>query len=75
MKVAQIDSEPTPTSTSTPNSNGYVWRWRGSDGVHSECFNFYFECMDDARRQGYEVRLENARGDNAPTRRAGSSMK
>ncbi|HEV7391547.1 MAG: hypothetical protein JWN13_3100 [Betaproteobacteria bacterium] len=69
MKFAEINSEP------TANSNGYVWRWRGSDGISSECFNFYYECMDDARRKGYDVRLEHARGDTSPTRDAGSGMK
>lgn len=69
MKIAQVSSEP------NSNSHGYVWRWKGSDGASSECFNFYFECMDDARRQGYEVRLAEPRGESAPSRSAGSSMK
>lgn len=68
MKSAEIYSEP------TANSNGYVWRWRGQ-GVTSQCFNFYYECLDDARRNGYQVELERPRGDTAPNSGAGSSMK
>jgi hypothetical protein len=69
MKSAEIYSEP------ASSSHGYVWRWRTEGGPASACFNFFYECLEDARHKGYDVRLDRAHGDTAPNRDTGSSMK
>ena len=69
MGFAEIFSE------RAPNNHGYVWRWRANGRSPSQCFNFYYECLDDARRNGYTVQLESARGDTAPQHGAGERMK
>ena len=69
MSFAEIFSE------RTTNEHGYVWRWRASGHPVSQCFNFYYECLDDARRKGFSVQLESARGDSAPHYGAGERMK
>jgi hypothetical protein len=68
MKTAEISAEP------RPDGSGYVWRWR-EGAVMSRSFDYYYECLDDARSQGYTVQLERATGENAPDRTTGSGMK
>ena len=69
MKFAEIVSEP------AAGSHGYVWRWRAGNAVSATCFDFYYECVQDARRNGYEIHADSARGDSAPNRDTGSNMK
>ena len=64
-------------SVATTGPQAFVWRWRTHDGLHhsSRSFPFYFDCVEDARREGYEVRLEHASGPTAPDAVAGSGLK
>jgi hypothetical protein len=43
-------------SEKAPNLNGFLWKWRSAEGdrVSNASFNFYFDCVTDARRHGYE---------------------
>lgn len=37
---------------------GYEWKWRAEDGRTSPTtFAYFFECVEDARRNGFEVEL------------------
>lgn len=33
----------------------FAWKWRSADGKHEskKSFDYYFECLEDARRHGY----------------------
>ena len=47
---------------------GYAWKWHCSS-EHTQsatAFAYYFECLTDARRRGYDVELTRAHGDMAP---------
>jgi hypothetical protein len=50
----------------------FKWEWRSerSGRRSSRRFDFFYDCMDDARRQGFKVILDEPRGDSAPTRYA-----
>jgi hypothetical protein len=56
MKPAVIFSIPTSTS------HGYSWRWRSVDSTadSKKQFNYYHECLADARASGYSVQLSVA---------------
>ena len=62
MKTATISAIP------AGEAPGYAWTWRGAtDGKTSRsAFAFYFDCVTDARKHGYEVTLTPARGAMAP---------
>lgn len=64
MKPAIIFSIPLTTSP------GYCWRWRSADGKtdSKEHFVYYYECLVDAKANGYSVQLVGAHGDTAPGR-------
>ena len=55
-------------TTKTAEAPGYAWNWRcAADGASSaKPFPLYFDCIADARQQGYEVELAHARGLTAP---------
>jgi hypothetical protein len=38
------------------SGNGFVWEWSavGEPGKSRRCFEMFFDCLDDARRHGYE---------------------
>lgn len=38
------------------SGNGFVWEWStvGEAGKSKRCFELFFDCLDDARRHGYE---------------------
>lgn len=44
------------------STGNFVWRWRTPDAKHasSRSFCFYFDCVQDARRNGHRVQLELA---------------
>ena len=44
-------------SIPTDTVNGYSWRWRSADSTveSKEQFAFYYECVADARANGYSV--------------------
>ena len=45
----------------------YVWKWRASDkDPESAPFERYFDCVTDARLQGYTVEATRAEGIKAP---------
>jgi hypothetical protein len=48
--------------------HGFRWVWRREDGLAQSrrAFDFFYDCVADARASGYEVRLGNPR-DSAPT--------
>lgn len=62
MKTAEIYSVP------SQNSSGYLWKWRSSDNKKGSAdgFEYYHDCLSDARIQGYEVNLPVAHGLTAP---------
>lgn len=41
------------------NRHGYRWSWRTLDGAAASerLFDLFFDCLDDARKHGYEVEL------------------
>ena len=46
---------PVPART----EQGYRWQWRSVDGacVSANAFDLFYDCLDDARKHGYEVEL------------------
>jgi hypothetical protein len=40
----------------TQCGHGYVWEWSAvaDDSRASACFDMFFDCLEDARRHGYE---------------------
>jgi hypothetical protein len=38
------------------SGNGFVWEWssEGDVGSSKRCFELFFDCLDDARKHGYE---------------------
>ena len=41
--------------------NGFRWRWTSDDGTKSTTsFEYYYECVADARDAGYDVPLRGA---------------
>ena len=62
MKPALVFSIPSKTA------NGYCWRWRSLDGEaeSAESFVYYFDCLADARANGYVAQPTQAQGTTAP---------
>jgi len=64
MKKAEI------YSVTTPAAPGYAWKWRATGGktktISKAQFKFYYECLENALRAGYEVELTHAQGMTAP---------
>ena len=60
-----------------PGSRLFVWRWCTADGRKRSrrAFDFYFHCLEDARRKGYRVELTHAYGITAPGAEAGSHLR
>jgi hypothetical protein len=56
MKVAIAFSVPIPTA------DRYGWRWRSEDYTRecTELFVFYADCVADAERHGYTIKLVSA---------------
>ena len=71
MKHAEVYSVP------IRGTDRFEWRWRALGARHasSRCFMFYFDCLEDARLNGYQVQLDHARGVTAPGAAAGRNMK
>jgi hypothetical protein len=40
----------------TQCGHGYVWEWSAvaDDSRSASCFDMFFDCLEDARRHGYE---------------------
>ena len=62
MKKARITSIP------GPEGGDFLWRWEECSGTvkSPRTFEHYFECLVDARTQGYDVELTYASGVKAP---------
>ena len=45
---------------------GYAWKWRVGEKQSKQSFDYYFDCISDARERGYEVELSHAVGATAP---------
>ena len=62
MKCAVLFSVPTKADV------GYWWRWRSVDGeaCSQKSFVYYYDCLADARAQGYEAQIEMAVGARSP---------
>lgn len=62
MKTAAIFSIP------ATSANGYTWRWRANDGkaASSTRFAYYYECLRDAKENGYTVEFSVPHGNTAP---------
>jgi hypothetical protein len=57
MKTATISAIP---AGGTP---GYAWTWRSNtdNATSASAFTYYFDCVTDARKHGYNVDLAVAR--------------
>jgi hypothetical protein len=62
MKPAVIFSVPMAKTA------GFCWRWRSADGQADsmECFTYYYDCVADARANGYDVQHQKLRDEAAP---------
>lgn len=62
MKIATI------YATKKDGAGGYSWRWRcDSDGTTSATpFEFYYDCVTDAREHGCVLEPKTVRGIMAP---------
>lgn len=62
MKIAELYTIP------SGHPPGYLWMWRTADGsaTSSGSFALYYDCLCDARNQGYAVELTHAAGNTAP---------
>ena len=62
MKKAEI------YAVSNKSDSSYAWEWRclNSKTKSEAAFQFYFECLENARQAGYEVELTQAHGMAAP---------
>jgi len=65
MKAAVLFSVPMTTS------DDVCWRWRSADGTTDspQSFSDYFDCFDNAQRNGYYVEATLQRADVAPAMR------
>ena len=61
VKAAVLFSYPMPTS------NGNCWRWRSIDGKtdSTQSFTSYYECLENAQANGYQVEATPQRADAA----------
>jgi hypothetical protein len=52
----------------TGEPHGYAWKWRCATGTVTSAgtFPFYYDCITDARKHGYEVDVTRAHGVTAP---------
>jgi hypothetical protein len=52
------------------NSDAFNWEWRceQSERRSSRTFDFFHDCMEDARLEGFRVVLEKPVGESAPAR-------
>jgi hypothetical protein len=52
-------------SIPTSGVNGFQWQWRSEDGKQSgSSFEYYHECVENAREAGYEVHLQGSAAKN-----------
>ena len=67
MKTAIIFSVPTKTCAA-----GFCWRWRSADGkaASAEWFVYYYECLADARANGYDPQPLGTIGQSSPSHHA-----
>jgi len=63
MKTATISAKP------ARDGAAFAWTWRcaADRAVSKTSFDFYYDCLADARKHGYEVEIEQASGIMAPT--------
>jgi hypothetical protein len=61
VKKAQVIAVPS-------HPNGYEWRWACTEGKTRSkgTFEFFYDCLEDAQRRGYEVEIVVVDGANAP---------
>ena len=54
------------------NVHDFKWEWRSErcERRSSKKFDLFHDCMQDARRHGFEVMLQQAVGECAPARHA-----
>ena len=47
----------------------FSWKWRSSAGKEesSAPFNYYYECVEDARKHGFEAEFQSREGKSVPT--------
>ena len=47
-------------SVTAAGRNGFVWRWRSADGKQQSAgtFEYFHDCVADARTRGYDVPLD-----------------
>jgi hypothetical protein len=53
-------------SIPTSDSHGFRWQWRSADGKHKSgsTFAYYHDCVEDARKAGYDVPLAGTEAKN-----------
>lgn len=54
----------------------FLWKWRSKDGraESRQAFVFFYDCMEDARRNGYGFEIQQAQGESAPKVNPGGSL-
>ena len=52
-KIAKI------VSVRSGDAQGFCWQWQSADGKHRAAakHGYYYECVEDARKAGYDVEL------------------
>jgi hypothetical protein len=64
MKMAEM--------VSVPAGTGFTWKWRAADSraESDKSFEFYHDCVEDARKHGYSVKggtqVDNEPNGNRP---------
>ena len=55
-----------------PKAGDFEWEWRSQkcDGRSQKPFRYFHDCMEDARRSGFAVELQEPVGEGAPGRYA-----
>ncbi|HEX2825805.1 MAG TPA: hypothetical protein VHP37_05625 [Burkholderiales bacterium] len=53
-----------------PTKAAFSWEWRSERSARRSkgTFGLFYECVEDARRHGFEVLLDQPTGANAPAR-------
>lgn len=53
----------------TEGSPKFKWEWRSQHchGRSGSTFDLFYDCMEDARRQGFRVVLQQPIGETSPT--------
>jgi hypothetical protein len=57
-----------PVHLANPEEFKWEWRCEHCERRSSKSFDFFYDCMEDARRKGFRVVLQKPVGESAPVR-------